>query len=44
MKSPKKRNFILIASSALILFLLIAGLCAVDYFNLLPKKTYTAQL
>ena len=43
MKSPKKRKFILIASSALILMLLIAGLCVADYFNLLPKKTYTAE-
>lgn len=43
MKSPKKRKFILIASSALILMLLIAGLCVADYFNLLPQKTYTAE-
>lgn len=30
-------------SSVFILILLIAGLCAADYFNLLPKKTYAAE-
>lgn len=43
MKSNKKRSVILIVSVAAVLILLAVGLCAADRYNLLPKKTYTAE-
>ncbi|MBD5156799.1 MAG: DUF1287 domain-containing protein [Butyrivibrio sp.] len=43
MKSNKKRNTILIVAAAVVLILLIVGLWTADYYNLLPKKIYTAK-